>query len=108
MRYPGVAPLLLPGHAPVGVDAPLVTQRGAGPTGATATLDLDVPPWSVVEFRLVSSLVSRWEPKPEVRVVVVGDLRVGRVPVGTSSIRARRPSRVTSRFAPAESRRRTS
>lgn len=76
MRYPGVAPLLLPGHAPVGVDAPLVTQRGAGPTGATATLELGVPPWSVVEFRLVSSLVSMWEPKPKVRVVVVGDLRV--------------------------------
>ena len=44
MRYPGVAPLLLPGHAPVGVGAPLVTQRGAGPTGATATLELGVPP----------------------------------------------------------------
>jgi len=93
---------------PVGVGAPLVAQRGAGRTGATATLELGVPPWSDVEFGMVSSLISRWEPKPEVRVVVVGDLRVGRVPVGSPSMRARRPSRVTSRFAPAESRRRAS
>jgi len=50
-------------------------QTFAGRTCATATLDLDVPPRSVVELELVDALISPSDRRSEVLVAVIGEVR---------------------------------
>jgi len=53
-------------------------QTFGGRTCATDTLDLDVPPRSVVELGLVDSLISPQESRSEVLVAAIGDVRTVR------------------------------
>ncbi|HEY5516309.1 MAG TPA: glycoside hydrolase family 2 protein [Pengzhenrongella sp.] len=53
----------------------LERQTFAGLTCAMDSLDLDVPPRSVVELGLIESLISPQEPRSEVLVAAVGDVR---------------------------------
>src|SRR5450756_675151 len=60
-----------PWRGPVQVER----QTFAGHTCATASLDLDVPSRSVVELALVDPLISPQEPRSEVLVANIGEVR---------------------------------